>query len=737
MLPTCSSLTRARLSSIVLHQPYQQFHTRTALRIAADYAGSPANGKLEHLASAASKLAAITPPAKRPRGRPRKIPSVDTLTEPKAPKAEKGSKKDSSSDEPVEKKISAPKTKETRSRSRKLPSNKTLYEPKSLEPAEADLQEENVSGIEAPVFQQDADADLEDPAIDAKSPKENRATRKFVYKVYKGKICPDNPLRPQDKSRIHVTSDSLCDDVVTRLKPSLEKHIGCDIIDMNPGPGLFSSKLHEFLKPRTHILLEPDPVYEPALDPLLEAEGSTYKLVQKSGMYWDNFNEVLSENYLPHQVKFPTGDPRLLEPNNSLLFIANIGMYPNKPFQGHVNFQRLFIHQLLQAVQRQTHLQSYGLVRMLIWVIDKEKYVVLPHTLTTRRALSVDAEIICDKFQQIAGAETTKGLLSRESKVEMESSTAVLKRMEANNIETPINRRTRLEIEARSYTGDDAHPPKKREMYFELAELRKQYEAGEFEKYVVPPTRGVPAIFTAKYFRMKDLGWREVKLKKAGTKMDHLMAEDEALREAKEKVLAMPPDEAKEAQVLLDKQIRDFTLLRETYSFNDHATFINNRENRKALRLNPPMLHWDRREFEPLKVRPEDFYPGNELTLLDMHPKATWPLFRTRQVEDFEFLLSTMFMHPAHSVKKALTSLAHGAYDWIVPECPSLTDPKKGGERDLNELSVRCLTEEMLKEIVESWIKWPFRPSRYRLLTMTGKVPHFDDDADDWHGRTL
>lgn len=78
----------------------------------------------------------------------------------------------------------------------------------------------------------------------------------------------------------------MTDDIIERLKPSLEKHHGCDVIEINPGPGVWSSALHEVLKPRTHVLMEPDhEFFQPMLQPLLDAD-SSYKLVPKSGINW-------------------------------------------------------------------------------------------------------------------------------------------------------------------------------------------------------------------------------------------------------------------------------------------------------------------------------------------------------------------------------------------------------------------------------------------------------------------
>ena len=79
-----------------------------------------------------------------------------------------------------------------------------------------------------------------------------------------------------DKSRVNIVSDKLCDDILSYIGPSLERHRGCDIVDLYPGAGEWSSKLNQFLQPRSHVLLEPDAdLYRPFLQPLLDQPGTT------------------------------------------------------------------------------------------------------------------------------------------------------------------------------------------------------------------------------------------------------------------------------------------------------------------------------------------------------------------------------------------------------------------------------------------------------------------------------
>ncbi|KAJ3503224.1 hypothetical protein NM208_g16558 [Fusarium decemcellulare] len=43
-----------------------------------------------------------------------------------------------------------------------------------------------------------------------------------------------------DGNRLNIVSQDLCDDIINYLGPSLERHRGCDLVDLNPGVGLWS-----------------------------------------------------------------------------------------------------------------------------------------------------------------------------------------------------------------------------------------------------------------------------------------------------------------------------------------------------------------------------------------------------------------------------------------------------------------------------------------------------------------
>jgi transcription factor 1 len=108
------------------------------------------------------------------------------------------------------------------------------------------------------------------------------------------------------------------------------------------------------------------------------------------------------------------------------------------------------------------------------------------------------------------------------------------------------------------------------------------------------------------------------------------------------------------------------------------------------------------------------------MTLLDFQPKALYQALRQKgndyQYDYFEQMLGSLFIQPTKNIVEALESLAPGASEALIPQCPSLSDPNAGGMRDLHKFRVRLLNEKMLEELAEAWIKWPFRPSKAEMM---------------------
>jgi mitochondrial transcription factor 1 len=550
--------------------------------------------------------------------------------------------------------------------------------------------------------------------------------------------------------RLAFTWLTTIDDIIKRLTPSLQKHANCDIIDVNPGAGLWSSKLHDAVKPRSHILFEPDfELYQPFLQPLLDKKGSKYKLIPKSGILWDNLNLVKSKDYLPSQEVFSKGDARLEKSNDSLLFIANLGHYPSKIYQGFPSISALMVHQLLSAVRTHSLFQEYGLVRMLIWMHDKEKKVAYPRVITHRKKFSIEAEISCENIFEIAGSDEFASRFRREHRLDLEGARTVLSRMTKANIETPSARMGKLQtgalhnLEIPAESGTSAIRP----ILKDLEEMEARYARREFCSYYGDDgkpvyldaeiaQRGPKGLKrTPEYLQLLALRWRLNYINSNNDRVDHFLVEYESILAEQQKLAQVDTPDAQERKDELRKQLLAWKAQVDRLPPNVEPLLWQRIDDRRAFRQDPPILLWDRREAEPLAVFEEDFFPQHEMCLLDFHPKSIWPVFQGEKIANYdyvEFILSALFINPTHSIIRGLKALAPGADEWIIPRCPSLTNTAKGGLTDLNLLSIRTLNQDMLREIMEAWMDWPFRPTKGEMISKMGNRGNWSGDDDDF-----
>jgi len=505
-------------------------------------------------------------------------------------------------------------------------------------------------------------------------------------------------------------------DILERMKPSLERHKGCDIIDINPGVAVWSSKLHDFLKPRTHILLEPDiRLCGPLLEPLVKATNSTYKLVPRSGLVWGHLESVLNEDQLPHQNAYPRDDPRLEERNDTLLVTANLGYYPKKPYKGFSSLAQMVIYQFMGSVKAHSLFQKYGLVRMLVWINDEERHNIIPRTMASRRKGSAEAAFACEKLEEVASGTAHSGNRTREIELDLQVAWNVLKKMRAKGIEIPKGRESFLMQQLSSL------PDLETRTTFRVEEelFRAEYETLK-EREAMGQEVDRARLVSLKLSLAND--------SKQQRRVMALSDEHEEIMESAKVTQDLPDSEEKDAKMAeFAERMADWEERVDKLSGDRAGQVRMNCENRLAVKREKPLLLWDRREVEPLKLDPEEFYPEKTMCLLDIQPKTLIPVLRKDYPNNYdilEYLLVSFYTMPAQSVKHGLTGLVPGAYEWIEAQCPSLKDVRKGGNPDLDRLTVRSLSEEMLVEMVEAWVRWPFKPSKYEMLSRMGSATH-------------
>jgi hypothetical protein len=524
-----------------------------------------------------------------------------------------------------------------------------------------------------------------------------------------------------DKYRVNIVNEQLCEDVINYLRPTLGRHKGCDLVDIFPGTGVWSRKLHDELQPRSHLLMEPDEeFYKPFLASLLEKPGT--KLLPESGIVWEQLNKILNPAVLPHQVERKYTADETPERNDTLLVTINLCMYPKRKFRSFDSLAQLVLYQLLAAIRPGSVFQKYGLVRMLIWAEDTEKGSVLPRTVQRRRKMAIEAEISTDWVCEIVGAEAkdaaearSASWFRRDEALDHESTRRTLERMKETGFVMPPGREPQHVLDYLAIADlneEGALDPKRvvgRPFIAELENLEKAFKEGKFEKK------------SADHRRYKTLQYLQTHTtRRSGIVVDLMKEYDAAVqayidagsdKELLEKAGAL----ASAWTEKIDKLERAF-----------RSDLILQRDNLHVLRQDPPIMNWDRRYVEPLRAAPSDFFPQIPCTLLDIQPKAAPSVLRdmgqqsTRGGDTFDLILRGLVQRPIDPVSKSLSSISPGAGEGVAPNCPSLFDPRRSGiPPGLVELSSRAMSQDQLVEVTQAWMKWPFRPSYSELVSRT------------------
>ncbi|MCJ1402882.1 hypothetical protein MMC11_006103 [Xylographa trunciseda] len=546
--------------------------------------------------------------------------------------------------------------------------------------------------------------------------------------------------------RIQIISPELCDDALIRLESTLKDYVGCDIIDINPGACLWSTKVHERLKPRRHILVEPLPnVYDRFIRPLVDAPGSRYALADLNIPLdkW-NLGDYIAKDLLPEQAHVEDLGVDSPDGNTTLLVLANMSRNTRASIiKGNIrktidSHYRVF--EYVRALEARSGFHSKGPVRMLMWMLDQEKVSILPRTIASRRRLSVCNELSCD-VEEIVGGTVGPHVSRREAYIDLQSSLLTAERMKKSGVVVPVNRMDELPRKLRS-DGIDAviqstrHSNSatrgNRTWHKELDDLRKGFADGSYSQFV----GGLPGYEEKKrknegkavspeYRKMQRLNSIEKSQRKDKAAVDDILINDAQIRALQ---LAITSDEhmddkahkMQELDELVDRYRK--LLARQNDTRLNAIHFF--ADDRVAWSGDSSLLMWDHRTAEPIVAQADEFYEPKTLALLDFRPKVSslqsLTIVQQRYLDE---IVLSLFTRAAVSIVPALDSMAPGAADAIIPNAPSLRDPRRGGRMDLDQLRARVLTPEMLREIAVAWDGWLFKPT---LAEMSRYIPQVD-----------
>ncbi|KAF6838520.1 hypothetical protein CMUS01_04595 [Colletotrichum musicola] len=530
------------------------------------------------------------------------------------------------------------------------------------------------------------------------------AKRNLKDPDFKPKKKKDRPK--VDNKRVHVVDEKLCDDILDYIGPSLQRHVGCDLVDMYPGAGLWSRKLSDVLKPRSHILMEPeDAFYRPFLEPLLSRPNT--RLLPQSGIVWKELNDALAnlENQTP-QPREGNPDPQR---NDTLLVTANLVWYPKKRFRHFTSAAQLVLYQLLNSIRTSQLFQRYGNVRLLLWTRPDDHRNTLARSIMMRRKSALEAEVTCEYMAEVAGPEIQERF-RRDTWMDIESSARAQRQMKDAGMVIPKGRKMDLTLQAEPYISSaeplsGRKPPIfKRPYHQELQNMERAHA----EKPFSPQSQMRVRLAVLRSHLKRDAAEAEAFLPLA-EEMEELTELWRSGSVPESELVAR--NEAWNAKV--DK-----------LSKHDKSDFRNYIAALHLMRQDPPVLLWDRRPYEPLKVNAKEFFPSFECSLLDIQPKATHPLLRevgggtSGASELFDMIQRAMISPGMDPPRKTLERIAPGAADWIIPRCPSLHDPARGGTlgTGMREIATDMLNEKQWTEILEAFMEWPFRPTIHELI---------------------
>ncbi|KAL8725915.1 MAG: hypothetical protein Q9166_007043 [cf. Caloplaca sp. 2 TL-2023] len=516
----------------------------------------------------------------------------------------------------------------------------------------------------------------------------------------------------------------LLDDALSRLAPSLQKHNGCTIIDINPGIGLWSSKIHDIIKPRRHILAEPrSSPFVPHLESLIKEKDSRYHIVDWSSVDAWRPDRYVAEGLLP---AFATQTSK--EPNTSILVLANLAAPSPKSIT--MNKSHIKLLDWASDISYGCNFHAGGPVRMLLWCPETETTPILPRTIRYRTKLSLTLEMMCH-IEKIVGSVTpaTKRLRKRDQTVELESGKHVAKVMEKAGVTVPLGRETEIheQIQAALAQGEskDEAPTasiRARSWHKELEDLRERFKDVDIPrnktgKRIIMERIPSEIVGSPEFARLLELERNLKHVQKRTGVIEELLQEQAKIDSLDIQAHNSPPDTQAAAQAeiqdrkeKLQKRLGNLRghHIRDEYEFFKH--------DRKAYAQDPPLLMWDHRSADPLKSHEEEFYPAKAMSLLDIQPRHPLPYSMTGAQQTFFPLLAKTLWHNGRDNLKILDQIAPGAFDAVTSRVPSLRDPTRGGERDLRDLPIRRLTPEMVYGIITAWFDWPFRPDLADLI---------------------
>lgn len=417
-----------------------------------------------------------------------------------------------------------------------------------------------------------------------------------------------------------------------------------DILDLWPGCGVRSSKANAIFKPRRHVLVRPDTKFDTLLKPLAKSDPS-YTLV-KDPIYGKTDWPEFLKTYFPEQDTTREPKPGQLAKNDTLFVLANLPPLQSK--KNHFTPVRWW-SRFLEDSLRQTGLNTYGSVRLLVTMPYSEITTVLPRSAMERKRAGALTEALGLRCFEIASTNdfdtyhTWRGWEPTQAHTKQ-----VAERAAAQNIVTRPHREFP--------PWEKCYDLKERDVPYvaRVASPSLQEWAKAIADADIVISSGVtgPELQQAKKEK-KDAVYKFVQDRgRAYTR--HSLAEKLIDIEQKTRHFAhaaADPKETLESLQALDQEIETLRLSYTTELSEAHYLrsklhthrLDDDRVFRASQKLGHSQLQWEQRPFEPLLLHQNDIWPsGTPTSVFYYEPNEAPPILQKISHLPFEAQRSVM-----------------------------------------------------------------------------------------------
>jgi mitochondrial transcription factor 1 len=522
------------------------------------------------------------------------------------------------------------------------------------------------------------------------------------------------------RTRTQIIDPQLCSDVLTRLRPSLERHRGCTLIDVNPGLGLWSEYLHKVVKPRQHILADPSKdFYKPYIEPLLRRHKNTM-LTSNMGL-----GEILHSDHFFGKVPLKDELELMTTVNNDILVTINLAGPSHHnlvSFRGRQDqyFWNNMWASLVDGMR--DDIFHRGLIRILAWVPDEAKYSIVPRSAEPVTHQSVQLQMIAN-VTEVAGGSVLLSEHAQKYRRPHKLEIADLVDPGKPHPETNLSA-TRIDLPPLPAAVDlqpNVTTLANTDHIARLPWLDRLIELDQQVMEIDPVLH--EDLELAKSSRRRAVHSKDPVIKEwlhqySLTRTKHaayqrqldLINEQRAI-EAEWR--AIPSDDDPRITVLKE---RAAAVSAQTNKMrNTDAAGV--RKHIDSYRLyDNKASHWCNRTYNPIVTHPREFANATPTTLalLDIQPR---PEFRqTFDTEIKHSYLSHVLAHfcsrPATPMYELIESLLDGSgTDDFVATVPNLRNVRMGGWYNLHDLRPRTLSSRLWQELALAYAEWPFRLS--------------------------